>query len=74
MRIALLGHLLAESGDRVSALKLLNCAVGIVPIPRVLANIFEKLKLTEEERSEIMMSAVASGCGEDLLTQLRQIV
>ena len=74
LRIALLGRLLAESGDRDSALKLLICAVGIVPIPKVLAPIFEKFKLTEEERSKIIASAEASGCGEDLLTQLRQIV
>ncbi|MEY3901670.1 MAG: Tetratricopeptide repeat, partial [Pseudomonadota bacterium] len=59
LRIALLARLLAESGDRDSALKLLICAVGIVPIPRVLAPIFEKFKLTEEERSKIIASAVA---------------
>ncbi|MEN9810334.1 MAG: hypothetical protein RLZZ488_1901 [Pseudomonadota bacterium] len=74
VRIALLGRLLAESGDRDSALKLLNCAVGIIPIPRILSTVFEKFKLTDDERRTMMASAVSSGCGEDLLSQVRQIV
>lgn len=73
LRIAAIARILAENNDSENAIKCLMRSVQIYPILPAIETLIRKLKLNENERTQLLNYAEASTCSDAVIQDLHKL-